>query len=149
MTEQARKLARPQAFGSRPNTLRAGASGLPRRAKRVMVVDDDPVSAQVVSAILSSQGYEVSVRGEALGTLAAVAHERPDVVILDVHMPGLSGGSLARLLSTRVGHVPRVILHSSRPSEELRQLASESSAVGAIEKGDPRAFLPAFQALIE
>ena len=115
---------------------------------RVLVVDDDAVARQVVTTILSAQGYEVMVRTEALGTMAVIVRERPDIVVLDVNMPGLSGDALARLVSSKAGHIPRVILHSSQSKNELSKLAREAGALGCIEKGDPRDFLEAFEALL-
>jgi|GEM_PF-6912473 len=147
MSDQARKVPSTAAFTVRPNTLRIGLSQRVRRFTRVLVVDDDDVVRQVVTTILRARGYEVVARGEALGTLAVIAREKPDVVVLDVSMPGLSGDALARLVN-KAGISPRVILHSSRPAAELDRLAREANALGAIEKGDPREFLRAFEALV-
>lgn len=149
MSDQARKVSYRRAPGARPNTLRIGSTPSAKRLKRVLVVDDDPVARQVVSTILSTQGYEVMVRAEALGTVAVVARERPDIVVLDVNMPGIHGDALARLVSSKSGHAPRIILHSSQPQHELARLAQEAGALGSIEKGDPRDFLEAFEALLE
>jgi CheY-like chemotaxis protein len=148
MTDQARKLSLPPLVQRRPNALRIGSGTLPKRLTRVMVVDDDPVTRQVVAAILGSQGYDVVLRAEALGTLAAISREQPDVVVLDVNLPGLSGDALARLVSLRKGPRIQVILHSSQSEAELRRLVEESGALGSIEKGDPRDFLGAFEALL-
>ncbi|MFT3925194.1 MAG: response regulator [Myxococcales bacterium] len=148
MSDRARKVPERSTFGVRPGTLRIGTSPRIRRLRRVLVVDDDPVVRQVVATILSTRGYDVVVRGEALGTLAVIAREQPDIVVLDVNMPGLSGDALARLVSNRAGKAPQVILHSSQPHGELARLAQEAGALGAIEKGDPRDFLEAFEALV-
>src|SRR5262245_45595791 len=112
LTDTARLTPRG-AKAERPHTLRPGRDSRPRFLRRVMVGADDPLACQVISAILGSRGYEVSVRSEALGTLATITRERPDVVILDVNMPGLSGDALARLVAQRTSGT-RVILHSSR-----------------------------------
>src|SRR5262249_26271874 len=66
------------------------------RRMRFMVVDDDPVVLEVTRERLSFMGYDVIVRESALGTSAAILRERPDVVLLDVNMPSLSGEQLAQ-----------------------------------------------------
>jgi len=106
---------------------------------KVMVVDDDALVLEVAAATLESRGYLVTTRESALGTTLAIRRERPDIVLLDVHMPGLSGDSLAKVLfEARSGHEPVVILYSATDAEELGQLARSCGAAGAIEKSsDP------------
>ncbi len=148
MKDHAHKLTGFRAADPRARALRMGADSAPRSLTHVMVVDDDPVTCQVISTILRARGYQVSVRAEALGTMAAVSREKPDVIVLDVNMPGLSGDALARLVANKQGDATQVILHSSQPESQLRALAREAGALGGIEKGDPRTFLPAFESLL-
>ena len=102
---------------------------------RVLVVDDDPVTLEVVRERLETLGYAVTVRDEAIGTAQWIAHEQPEFVLLDVSMPALSGTGLAQILgrnsSTRS---TAVILHSSRDAATLQELANSVGAIGAIEK---------------
>ena len=149
MSDQARRVAYRRAAEVRANRLKIDEGARAKRLKRVLVVDDDPVARQVVTTILGGQGYEVLARSEALGTVAVITRERPDIVVLDVNMPGLSGDSLARLVNLKSGHSTRVILHSSQPLGELTKLAREVGALGCIEKGDPRDFLDEFEALLK
>jgi CheY-like chemotaxis protein len=148
MTNPARRVNQSRAFGERPNTLRIGSGTRLARLTRVLIVDDDPIVGQIVAAILGGHGYDVMVRGEALGTLSIIAREKPDVVLLDVNMPGLDGDELARLVKVHADPRTRVILHSSQPQDELEQLAREAGAIGGIEKGDPTEFLEAFENLL-
>lgn len=114
--------------------LRTTPSSRPIRA-RVLVVDDDPVTLEVVRERLESLDYAVYLRDEAIGTANWIAAERPDYVLLDIGMPALSGTTLAQILgrnsSTRAA---AVILHSSRDPAELHELATSVGAIGAIEK---------------
>lgn len=148
MTNPARRVNNGRAFGARPNTLRIGSGTRLARLTRVLVVDDDPVVRQIVAAILSGHGYDVVVRAEALGTLSAIAREKPDVVLLDVNMPGVGGDALARLVREHADPRTRVILHSSQPLDELEALARDAGALGGIEKGDPTEFLESFENLL-
>lgn len=66
----------------------------PRKRGKVLVVDDDPVTLEVVRERLSEAGYDVFVRADAIGTSQWVAREQPDFILLDVMMPALGGGEL-------------------------------------------------------
>jgi CheY-like chemotaxis protein len=62
---------------------------------KVLIVDDDALALEVAAAALESHGYTVIKREEALGTMVLIRRERPDIVLLDLHMPGLSGDALS------------------------------------------------------
>jgi DNA-binding NarL/FixJ family response regulator len=115
---------------------------------KTMIIDDDEVTLRVLEAALDELGYDVVLRQHALGTMNEIARQRPDVVVLDVRMPGLSGDYLAALLAqTRPGLT--VILHSSVPSDELHRLTRACGATGCIEKtGDPIKFCEQFRRLL-
>jgi len=117
---------------------------------KVMVVDDDVTTLEVASAALEQRGHEVLKRDSAIGTTMAILRERPDVLLLDVHMPGLSGDRLAELLEPRMGkRSPVVILHSGRDRAELERLASRCGAAGIIEKtSDPQELVRSFERIV-
>jgi CheY-like chemotaxis protein len=117
---------------------------------KVLIIDDDPIVLAMVRVLLEDAGYEVLVRESALGTLQLVREEQPDAVLLDVMMPALNGERIATLLKNneRTRNV-RIILHSSKPEDELAALTEEAGAVGAISKGErPEKFLRRFEALM-
>ena len=102
---------------------------------RVILVDDDETSLLLMQAQLASEGYHVTTRSHSLGTSAEVCRENPDLVVLDVRMPGLSGDELADLL---VANGTAVILHSGEEENTLRDLAKQAGALGYIVKSDDR-----------
>ena len=65
---------------------------------KVLVVDDTPDMARLMARAVEAQGYEVSVAGDGRSALEMAAAERPDVVLLDVMMPGMSGIEVLRHL---------------------------------------------------
>jgi CheY-like chemotaxis protein len=65
-------------------------------AARVLVVDDDPLSAQVVCHILQATGYHVEVAETAEDALAALTRREFDLVVLDGQLPGINGCEAAR-----------------------------------------------------
>lgn len=104
-----------------------------RKKRRVMVVDDDEIVLEVTREHLQLAGFEVVTRASSLGTSAAVAREKPDVVLMDVDIPGLAGDAAAKLLADQA-RPPIVILYSSAPKEKLVELARRCGAIGVIEK---------------
>jgi DNA-binding response OmpR family regulator len=104
------------------------------------------VVLEVTRERLERAGFKVVTRESALGTSALILKEKPDYVLLDVNMPGLTGDALAKLLKGR-GRRPRIILHSCSDGKVLRSLAKECGAIGIIEKtGDERHFLEQLEA---
>ena len=105
---------------------------------KVMIVDDDPVALEIASAILEKQGHEVVARKTALGTAVAVIRECPDVVVLDVKMPGISGRELLKVIRSqdlaRGAQPTAFIFYSGLERVELERLVEETAALGAVEK---------------
>lgn len=89
---------------------------VPRKGqtRRVLVVDDQPDVADALGALLRSLGHSVSVAYDATHALDLFRRERPEVAILDLTMPEISGYELARRLRA--------------DSTELRLLALSGSA---------------------
>jgi DNA-binding response OmpR family regulator len=117
-----------------------------KKALKVMLVDDDALALEVAAVALESRGHDVIKRAGALGTLLAIRREKPDIVLLDVHMPGLSGDALTKLIvSSKDAHEPVILLYSATPAKQLEQLAKDCGAAGWIEKtSNPSEFLGRF-----
>ena len=77
---------------------------------RVLVVDDDPTISDVVRRYLEQDGHHVRLAADGAAGLAAVQAQRPDLVVLDVMMPGLSGIEVCRRLRRHLPDLPIVML---------------------------------------
>ncbi|MDQ3367492.1 MAG: response regulator [Myxococcota bacterium] len=64
----------------------------------ILVVDDDPEIVSMLSTRLSARGYKVSSAGDGHRAIEMAKREMPDIVLLDVMMPGKSGWEVARAL---------------------------------------------------
>lgn len=64
----------------------------------ILVVDDDPEIVTMLNTRLTRRGYKVSTAGDGNRALEMAKREKPDVVLLDVMMPGKSGWEVARAL---------------------------------------------------
>jgi DNA-binding response OmpR family regulator len=60
-------------------------------AGSVLLIEDEPNIAEAIRFVLSRDGWEVTILADGAGAMAAVASQRPDIVILDLMLPGLSG----------------------------------------------------------
>ena len=80
---------------------------------RILVVDDTEANRYAVARHLRQAGYTVLEAGDGRSALALVAERSPDLLILDIRMPGLDGFEVVRRLraDTRTAHLP--VLHIS------------------------------------
>lgn len=65
-------------------------------ARRILVVDDEPTIAESVAARLRAEGFTVAVAHDGPGAVAAVERDEPDLVVLDVMLPGFDGLEVCR-----------------------------------------------------
>jgi len=99
----------------------------------IFVVDDDPSVRKALKRLLSSAGYEVASFGSAEELLTSGRRELPDVFVIDVRMPGLSGLELQRELAASGSGVPVIFITAYR-DERARTLAHQAGAVAYLEK---------------
>jgi CheY-like chemotaxis protein len=89
--------------------------------RRVLIVDDDVNLSRLAGMILENSGnYEVMIINQSNRALPAALHFRPDVMLLDVDMPGKDGGDLAREAAndSRLRDIPVLFLTGLVSSEE-------------------------------
>ncbi|MFD7292486.1 response regulator transcription factor [Streptomyces sp. NPDC059897] len=101
-------------------------------AARVLVVDDDPTVAEVVAGYLDRAGYRVDRADDGPAALARAAAHRPDLVVLDLMLPGMDGLEVCRRMRER-GPVP-VIMLTARGDEDDRILGLEVGADDYVTK---------------
>jgi two-component system OmpR family response regulator len=105
--------------------------------KTVLVVDDSDSVLERVKKALEGGGYQVITRNKPSGSVAAILRDKPDVVLLDVNMPSLSGDTIAKILSRVSQNLETlVLLHSSLSIDNLRLKAIATGAHGYIQKTD-------------
>ena len=96
---------------------------------RVLVVDDDPTVRNVLSTLLGFEGVDVSMAEDGVAALAMAERLRPDVVLLDVNLPGKDGFEVCRELKARAAG-ERVVMITGRAAreDELAGLAAGADA---------------------
>lgn len=102
---------------------------------KVLLIDDSEISLHFAAAVLERAGYDVRTSTSVDDFDATLGDWRPDVILTDVKMPGVSGVELCRMLKSHyeTAHVP-VVLFSALPSEELESLARDCEADGFLSK---------------
>jgi len=104
-------------------------------ARTILVIDDNAVVLEATRATLEQAGFRVVTLDRSNGAVVAVLNERPDLVLVDVNMPNMTGDSLADVLGrTRATRGTLVVLYSSLPANALRMKALAAGAHGFIQK---------------
>ena len=86
----------------------------------VLVVDDEPTIAEVVSRYLQRAGYDTRIAGDGPQALAAASERRADLVVLDLMLPGIDGLEVMRRLRDGPPPAPAIILLTARGEESDR-----------------------------
>jgi signal transduction histidine kinase/DNA-binding response OmpR family regulator len=76
-------------------------SEIPRGLRKILVVDDNVDSAETLAKLMRLQGHSVQVAFDGPSALQSVQADKPDVVILDLGLPGITGFDVARILRDR------------------------------------------------
>lgn len=108
---------------------------MPASEATILVIDDDATIRLLLSAGLDRQGFRVTAAEDGPGGLAAFARERPELVLVDVSMPGMDGYAVvARLRAMPRGEALPVLMLTAADDAETRRLAAEAGATAVITK---------------
>jgi excisionase family DNA binding protein len=127
---------------------RSGPGGAGAAGPLVLVVDDDARLREYMRANLELAGYAVAEAEDGEQALRAIEHQAPDLVLLDLVMPGVDGWQLLRQLQERHGSIP-VIMFSGKVDERAAAEAAEHGAHGFLGKPfDPEELLARAKQLV-
>lgn len=111
---------------------------------RILIVDDEPVAAEYHRSLLAGAGMEVRATQDPESALAIVREFRPDLVLMDIYMPGCSGHELAALIRQIPDFLSIPIIFLSAEQDRGKQLSALSvGADGFLTKPIPPAELVA------
>jgi len=124
-------------------------AGVPERPPRVLVVDDEAVIRQLIVINLELEGFEVHQAVDGLDALDKARELDPDVITLDVMMPGLDGWATAhRLRSDPATSRARIVLISARTRPADVERGHEAGADAYVTKPfDPEDVIEAVRRL--
>jgi DNA-binding response OmpR family regulator len=98
----------------------------------ILIVDDEPTIVEVVGLYLQREGYKVLTAGDGAAALDMVEQQRPDLVVLDLMLPGLGGLEVTRRL--RAGGALPIIMLTARTEEADRVVGLELGADDYVTK---------------
>jgi DNA-binding response OmpR family regulator len=98
--------------------------------KKILIVDDEVDFVRILNAHLKAHGYNTVMASDAVGAITAAQKERPDLIILDVAMPGGDGLTVLRRLgaSDHTSLIPVIVVTGLAPT-----MRAEAIAAGAAE----------------
>ncbi len=106
----------------------------------IMVVDDEPTMCQILERVLTGEGYRVIIAGDGEAALSLFARHSPDVVLLDLMMPGINGREVCRRIresstTTRIVYLSaKAVPIASLEAKEFRTEADAFIAKPASSK---------------
>jgi excisionase family DNA binding protein len=130
--------------------LSGSRSHAPRGTPLVLVVDDDDRLREFVRVNLEMDGYAVREAANAKEGLAALEEESPDLILLDVMMPGMDGWEMLKRVQERhgLGTIP-VIMFSAKVEEGTAERAAEQGAQAFLGKPfDPQQLIESTKQLL-
>ncbi len=101
-------------------------------AQTILVVDDEPQIVKVLRGYLEQAGFRVVTANDGQLALAQYKHEKPDLVLLDLHLPGMDGLDVARRLRAS-SNIP-IIMVTARVEETDRLIGLELGADDYVAK---------------
>jgi excisionase family DNA binding protein len=126
----------------------SGPSGEGRGEPLVLVVDGDPRLSKYIRANLEVAGYSVREARNGVQALATIDDQAPDLLLLDVGVPGVDGWQLLRQLEEHYGSIP-VLMFSGQVDESGNPAAAVAGTTGFVRKPfDPEELLARAQALV-
>ncbi len=90
-----------------------------RFQSRVLIVDDEPVILQTLSAVLESDGFVVRVAQDGFAGLVALRETQPDIIISDLRMPNMSGFEFLCIVRHRFPHIPVIAISGEYIAKDM------------------------------
>jgi CheY-like chemotaxis protein len=105
----------------------AGQPALPPGGRKVLLVDDNVDAMEMMAFLLAEMGYEAHTTADAGNLVQLALEQQPDVIVLDIGLPGVDGYELARMLKRhpQLSSI-RLVAHTGYGSPEDRRKAQEA-----------------------
>jgi len=109
------------------------------RPRHVLIVEDNVDQAQTLRMILGMKGHRLEIAATGPAAIEVARRFRPDVVLLDLGLPGIDGFEVARQIKHQYGDAVRIIAVSAYASEnDRRQSLDAGCELHLVKPADPR-----------
>jgi DNA-binding NtrC family response regulator len=105
-----------------------------KRREQILVVEDDPDSCELLGTVLREAGYSIDLAHDGYDALKLASQRRPDVVVSDLQMPGISGLELTRRMHEVDPELPVVITTGAENTKDLVTAAEHYEIVACLKK---------------
>ncbi|MBI4347060.1 MAG: response regulator transcription factor [Elusimicrobia bacterium] len=97
---------------------------------RILIAEDDVMMQRVLKDTLKPEGFEVMLHADGESALAAAAQDKPDLIVLDMNLPGLSGLEVCRKLKAEAStrHIPVLVLTGEARETDMRVASLDAGA---------------------
>jgi PAS domain S-box-containing protein len=113
--------------GAQASQAPAGAPAPASGGRKILLVDDNVDAMEMMAFLLAEMGYEAHTTADAGSLVALALEQRPDVIVLDIGLPGVDGYELARMLKQHPQLASiRLVAHTGYGSPEDRRKAQEA-----------------------
>ena len=119
--------------------------------KKILVIEDDPNALRLMVYTLEQEGYQVITASDGLDGLTKAQDEHPDLVVLDVMLPGLDGYEVCRQLrqQTETAALP-ILMLSAKARQDDKDVGLKMGADDYLAKpADPSAIVDRVKALLD
>jgi two-component system, cell cycle response regulator DivK len=108
---------------------------VPKAKKKILIIDDDADIISLLRTVLTEADYEVMEASYSLPAMFQVVRKRPDLILMDINMPGMNGFELMEQFKTyeETRNVPIVAI-TGMDTNEAREIAKGVGCVGFIPK---------------
>ena len=104
--------------------------------RTILIIDDSVSDGHLAEVLLKDEGFKVIVQTGPHGAATVVDRHNPDLILVDVSMPRMTGDHVVEFLRKYGKKQTPVLLYSDLPGETLEDLSSECGANGWVHKGD-------------
>lgn len=117
----------------------------PAAKRRILIVDDDAILLQFIGEVLHHAGYDTVAASSGAQAIAQIEAREPDLALLDITMPGMTGLELARHLN-ELTTVPFMFLSAIGDADSAKQAAAYGAVGYVVKPVDAERLMAAFEA---
>ncbi len=117
--------------------------------KKILIVDDSPTERHFLGELLSKNGYQVVTLESGEEAVARVAEVMPDLIVMDVVMPGMNGFQATRTITRNEAtkHIPVIMCTSKNQETDIVWAKRQGAADYVVKPVDPQELLTKIAAL--